>query len=524
MNIALFLPNWIGDAVMATPAVRALREHFHGAHLIGVVRPYIAAVLEGSPWLDELVFLDTKGRWSQRWPAVAAQLRRRAIDLAVLFPNSFRSALVAWAGQCRRRAGYVRIDRSWLLTESLEPVCDAGGRRRPSPAILAYNRLAEAVGCPTPSCRMELFTTSRDEAAANTVWQRAGLDSHREVVCLNPGAAFGSAKYWPAEYFAVLARQLADRRSSGVLVLCGPAESKLAHSIVTQARHPAVHSLVDYALSIGLSKACVRRADLLITTDSGPRHIAAAFDRPVVTLFGPTHIAWTETYHPKAIHLQKVVDCGPCQRRVCPLDHRCMKLLTPDEVFSAAAELLARYPRLPAAYPAGEPDAPARTLLARRVAFSRGLRIMAFLKINPRYRQLLEQQGLVAPADFLNMPSVIICGHPDRHVARVTLGTGPGAVPAYLKREHRVPWKDRLLNAIAGFGFVSKSSREASILSCLLRAGVRCPDWIAVGEDRKGRAFLLLRKLTGYQGSAVVFGGLPTRINRRPPPLCTPAG
>ena len=88
----------------------------------------------------------------------------------------------------------------------------------------------------------------------------------------------------------------------------------------------------------------MRRADLLITTDSGPRHFAAAFDRPVVTLFGPTHIAWTETYHPKAVHLQKEVDCGPCQLRVCPLDHQCMHLLTPAEVFAAAAKLLGNHP------------------------------------------------------------------------------------------------------------------------------------------------------------------------------------
>jgi heptosyltransferase-2 len=98
-------------------------------------------------------------------------------------------------------------------------------------------------------------------------------------------------------------------------------------------------------LSLGLSKACVRRADLLITTDSGPRHFAAAFDRLVITLFGPTHIAWTETYHAKAVHLQKQVDCGPCQRRVCPLDHRCMRGLLPAEVVAAATELLADYPR-----------------------------------------------------------------------------------------------------------------------------------------------------------------------------------
>jgi heptosyltransferase-2 len=345
MTIAVFWPNWIGDAVMATPAVRALREHFRGARLISVLRPYIAGVLEGSPWLDELIFLDMQGPWSRRWPAVAARLRRYRVDLAVLFPNSTRSALVAWLGRCRRRLGYARYGRSLLLTERLEPVRDAHGKLRPSPVLLAYNRLAQGAGCAAPSCRMELFTTARDEAAAEDVWQRAGLTAHAEVVCLNPGAAFGSAKHWPTEYFALLARQLADQRGSGVLVLCGPGERDLARGIATQARHPGVHCLADHALSLGLTKACIRRAELLITTDSGPRHFAAAFDRPVITLFGPTHIAWTETYYPKALHLQKRVDCGPCQRRVCPLDHRCMTLLKPAEVFNAAAELLARYPR-----------------------------------------------------------------------------------------------------------------------------------------------------------------------------------
>src|SRR5262249_21417272 len=142
--------------------------------LLGIVRPYIVGVLEGSPWLDELVLLDRQGPWSWRWPAVAMQLRQQAVDLAVLFPNSIRAALVAWLGRCPHRVGFARSDRSWLLTTSIEPVRDARGRRRPSPAILAYNHLAKAVGCETPSCRMELFTTARDEEAADTVWRRAG--------------------------------------------------------------------------------------------------------------------------------------------------------------------------------------------------------------------------------------------------------------------------------------------------------------------------------------------------------------
>jgi heptosyltransferase-2 len=344
MKIAIFLPSWIGDAVMATPAVRALRVHYPTAQLIGVLRPYVAGVLEGAPWLDRQILFDRGGPWVRCWPAVAWQLRQCRPELAVLFPNSFRAALVAWLGGCRRRIGYRRYGRGLFLTDGLEPVRGPDGKRKPSPVIDAYNLLARAAGCADPGYRMELFTTPRDEAAADAVWQAEGLAGFPEVVCLNPGAAYGSAKHWPTEYFAVLARRLADDRGSGVLVLCGPGERDLARQIMALARRRAVRALADYPLSLGLTKACVRRADLFITTDSGPRHFAAAFDRPVVSLFGPTHIAWTETYHARAVHLQKPVPCGPCQLRVCPLEHQCMRLLSPDEVFQAAADLRTRHP------------------------------------------------------------------------------------------------------------------------------------------------------------------------------------
>jgi heptosyltransferase-2 len=338
MNIAVVMPGWIGDAVMATPALRALRSHFADARIVGVAKPYVAGVLDGGDWFDELIPM------SGVWPAALA-LRRRRIDLAVLFPNSFRSALTAWLGGCKRRVGYARYWRSPLLTDRLQAVLGSDGRPLPSPILDAYNRLAEHVGCPAPGWRMNLFTTPADEAAADEVWDAAEFAACPEVICLNPGAAFGAAKHWPLPYFADVARTLAGERGCGVLVLCGPSERELAREIATTACYPRVKALSDVTqqLSLGLAKALVRRCDLLVTTDSGPRHFAAAFDRPVVTLFGPTHIAWTETYHPLAIHLQKRLDCGPCQRRVCPLGHhRCMKELAPSEAIDAARRLLCR--------------------------------------------------------------------------------------------------------------------------------------------------------------------------------------
>jgi heptosyltransferase-2 len=343
MNIAVVLPGWVGDVVMATPALRALRSHFADAQITGVAKPYVADLLAGGDWFDEL--LPMQGVWS-----TARALRQRSIDLAVLFPNSFHSALTVWLGGCKRRVGYGRYWRSPLLSDTLETVRGSDGRPLPSPILDAYNQLAIHVGCPSPGWRMKLFTTPYDEAAVACVWDAARFADCAEVICLNPGAAFGAAKHWPSAYFAEVARKFAEQRRAGVLVLCGPSERALVREIVTMACHPHVHALSNLTqpsqasgplISLGLTKALVRRCDLLITTDSGPRHFAAAFDRPVVTLFGPTHIAWTETYHPRAIHLQKRLDCGPCQQRVCPLKHhRCMNELTPAEVFDAARRLL----------------------------------------------------------------------------------------------------------------------------------------------------------------------------------------
>ena len=158
---------------------------------------------------------------------------------------------------------------------------------------------------------------------------------------------------WTSYWFIDTAnRKMPIRRSKlvaaspglGVVVLCGPAEREQAAEIARLAADANVASLGDVPLSLGLTKAVVRRLSLLLTTDSGPRHFAAAFGVPVVTLFGPTHVGWTETHFEKALHVQKPVPCGPCQQRVCPLGHhRCMTDLTPQDAVGPSLELLRRF-------------------------------------------------------------------------------------------------------------------------------------------------------------------------------------
>jgi heptosyltransferase-2 len=343
-TVAVFLPNWIGDVVMTTPAVRALRSHFPSARLIAVAKPYVADTLAGSPWFDAAVPFDKRGPRDGRFLAALSRLRRERIHAAVLFPNSLRSALLARLAGADRVVGFARYGRDPLLTDRLYPLRGPDGRPKPTPVIDDYNRLVRRLGVPDPGHRMELFTTRSDEIAADAAWTRLGLHRFGRVVGLNPGGAFGAAKHWPVGHFADLARRLADR-GDGVVVLCGPAERAGAAAIARAADHSGVVSLADLPLSLGLTKAAVRRLGLLVTTDSGPRHFAAAFGVPVVTLFGPTHVAWTETFFPLAVHLQLDMPCGPCQRRACPLGHhRCMTDLTPAAVLAAADRLTRRAP------------------------------------------------------------------------------------------------------------------------------------------------------------------------------------
>lgn len=348
MKIAVFCPNWVGDLVMATPALRALRTKYAHAEIVAVLRPYVADVLTGLNLVDRILLHSpragrrTDDRSTAGW-RFARQLRSERFEAVLLFPNSFRSAWWARLSGARRRVGFDRNGRGWLLTDRIAPK----PREEPHPAMDDYLRLVSHFGCEQLTRRMELATTPDDEQQLRSFWARQPPNAFRGrgVVCLNPGGAFGSAKHWPVASFAELAKRLAHECEKRVLVLCGPAERDEAAQIAALAGHPGVVSLAKERLSLGLTKAAVRNCELLITTDSGPRHFAPPFQVPVVTLFGPTHTAWSETYYDKALHLQLELDCGPCQQRVCPLQHhRCMRDLGVDWVMRAAMSMLDKYP------------------------------------------------------------------------------------------------------------------------------------------------------------------------------------
>jgi heptosyltransferase-2 len=343
MNIGMVLPNWAGDLAMATPAIRAVRKHVGSqARLVGILRPYAAGVLSGLDWFDELTLYDPKSRdRSLGTLALVQRLRARGLDTILLFSNSLRTGAVAWLSGARRRVGYVRYGRGPLLTDRLYPP-RVDGRLTPVSAVDYFLEIAYRIGCPPEPRRLELATDSAEEQAAEDAWQRLGLTRWNRVVALNTGGAYGAAKHWPTVRFADLARRLVDERPDvAVLVLCGPKEREAAAAVEQAADHERVVSLARESLSLGLTKACVRRSRLLVTTDSGPRHFAAAFGIPAVTLFGPTDPRWSWNYHPGELILQEQLPCVPCSKRVCPLrHHRCMQDLNVEKVYAAVQRQL----------------------------------------------------------------------------------------------------------------------------------------------------------------------------------------
>ncbi len=194
---------------------------------------------------------------------------------------------------------------------------------------------------------MELATTADDERLADAVWRRLGLPSERRVAVINTGGAFGAAKDWPSTSFAQLAKRLVHEHDLHVLFNCGPRERLAVRAIVEAIGHPRVASLAEEPdLPLGLAKAVIRRARLLVTTDSGPRFFGVAFGVPTVSLFGPTSVELTRTYGGIETSLSLGLECQPCMARTCPLGHhRCMKDLTVERVYAAVRAALGAKPQ-----------------------------------------------------------------------------------------------------------------------------------------------------------------------------------
>lgn len=297
----LVMPSWIGDAVMATPAIRLLRERLPGHFIGALVRPGIDEVLAGLDSIDEFHVERAAGVMGPKF--AAAKVRPRRYDAALLLTNSFSTALVTRLAGIPRRVGFDRDARGFLLTETLQAPRDVAikSKRTPIAAVDYYWAVAAkfldpaSISAKGPLPRLpegrflELATTERQEQEASALLERAGVRGPFAVV--NPGGN-NEVKRWPAERFGRIAAHLSTGHGLSVLINGSPAERAAARAVADAAGVPAV-LLPELGVTVGALKALVRRARVMVTNDTGPRYFAAAFDVPHVVLYGPTDPRWT---------------------------------------------------------------------------------------------------------------------------------------------------------------------------------------------------------------------------------------
>ena len=338
------LPNWVGDAVMAAPALGELRRIFNTARIVLAARPWVAGLFEGEPFADELIAVsEGQGLLQKPWQFIseARRLRREHVDVAVLLPNSFASALAARAGGARQVVGYATDGRRWLLTRPLAFEADFKQRHQ----VRYYlNIAAQVEGWLSGrtgvnlDARPVLHVNDDMKRRARGLLEAAGIDPARPVIALNPGATNSRAKRWLPERFAATADRFGQRDGFETVIVGSSGDREVAREVARGMR-TTVADLTGRT-SVAELKAVLASAALVVSNDTGTAHVAAALGVPTVTVFGPTEHFATRPLAERATVVRRPVACSPCMLRDCPIDHRCMTGVETDEVYRAAQDML----------------------------------------------------------------------------------------------------------------------------------------------------------------------------------------
>jgi heptosyltransferase II len=321
--------NWIGDAVMTTPAMGALRSSFPAAEIVVVGNPLVAELFRHHPYCDRVLVFDKKGehqgvRGLLRFCRI---LRRERFDLAILLQNAVEAAVMAFLARIPRRAGYATDGRALLLTHPVR----VGAAERRLHHTRYYLEMLEALEIRGGDGALRLACTD-DELAGARELLGEGIP-----VVINPGAAYGSAKRWYPERFSDVGNRLAAEYGARIVLTGGPGETEIGRDIAASMSVPPLNLIGK--TSVRELMAVLSLCRLVVTNDSGPMHVAAAFGVPIVAVFGPTDHTTTSPLAENCRIIRKEVDCAPCLLRQCPTDHRCMEAISADDVLAGVREL-----------------------------------------------------------------------------------------------------------------------------------------------------------------------------------------
>ena len=335
MNLLIRATNWVGDAILALPAIRAVRQLHADARISILARPYVADIYRDQQVCDELIPYDPKGPhrgWAGREKLVA-ELRARKFDAALLLQNAFDAAWLAWRAHIPQRIGYARDARSLLLTQSIA-VPKPG--EIPAHEKFYYLELLRRAGWldqlpDVPHITLQVPGAARWQALETLL--EAGARSHALRIAVGAGASYGSAKCWPPGRFAQALNAFLSHRDADVILFGTPAEVPVSSAIAANLAKPPID--VTGKTTIADLPALLSQCHLFLGNDSGAMHVAAAVGLPIVAIFGPTDPDGTSPVTLRATIVQQKPYCSPCFLRRCPTDHRCMLAVTPPMVESA---------------------------------------------------------------------------------------------------------------------------------------------------------------------------------------------
>jgi heptosyltransferase II len=336
--------NWIGDAVMSTPALQRLRSSFPQSHIALLASGRTTALFEDSPLCDEVIEYRRREEGITAVLKTMKTLRARRFDLAVLFQNAFEAALLSYLGGARLRIGFAQQGRGFLLTHGLQRSVEHRNRHQvhdyldivaECERVCLGSDFKSIDSTPLPS----LIANAKQKDAALTLLECFGVKSgSRSLIAINAGATNSRAKCWPAESFAALADRLVREMNAQIVLIGGPSELEYADGVISRMETNGVADLTGKTSLIeliGLLDLC----DLLVSNDTGPAHIAAALGRPTITIFGPTNEFETAPATNELVRAEGV-ECARCMLRDCPIDHRCMTRISADLVFERARAML----------------------------------------------------------------------------------------------------------------------------------------------------------------------------------------
>lgn len=322
--------NWVGDAVMTLPAMTAVRETYPEAYIVVVANPLVAQLLENHPACDEIIIFNKKTEHAGILGMLkfTAILRRQKFDCAILFQYAIEAALMSFLAGIPRRVGFTTDGRRFLLTHPV-PFSEVEKTIHQADAFL---RIVNYYGIEASKKVQELALLEKEQQ-----WAKEHLPDG-PVVVINPGAAYGAAKRWYPERFAAVGDLLAQEYGMTSVLTGGPGEVEIGRDIESAMQSPVLNFIGK--TSVRQMMSLIDAASLMITNDSGPMHVGAAFKVPIVAVFGPTNHTTTSPFTDDYRIVRNNVECSPCMLRECPIDHRCMDRVTVDDVMKAVRSFL----------------------------------------------------------------------------------------------------------------------------------------------------------------------------------------